>query len=140
MSNAERRTIELFADLELPESLDACLPVEIEEAWPKLLVEMLQVMQQAYKDAGAEPDQARELSVIGMRALANYHGGRTFYLPRGDKLEQALRNARMWEEFNGKNVGELCTRYRLTEQMVYQILAEQRAVRARKIQPGLFKD
>lgn len=137
MSKAER-TIELFTDLELPESLDACLPVEIEEAWPKLLVDMLQVMQQAYKDAGAELDQARELAVIGLRALANYHGGRTWYLPRGDKLEQALRNAKMWEEFNGKNVGDLCTKYRLTEQMVYQILAEQRAIRARKIQPQLF--
>lgn len=131
---------ELFADLELPESLDACLPVEIEEAWPKLLVDMLQVVQSAYQDAGAKPEQARGLAIIGLRALANYHGGRTFYLPRGDKLEQALRNAQMWEEFNGKNVGDLCTKYRLTEQMVYQILAEQRAVRARKIQPGLFKD
>lgn len=135
MSNAE-----LFADLPLPESLDAVLPVEIEDAWPKLLVDMLEVMRQAYQDAGARPDQARGLAITGLRALANYHGGRTFYLPRGDKLEQALRNARMWDEFNGKNVGELCTRYRLTEQMVYQILAEQRAIRARKIQPGLFKD
>jgi Mor family transcriptional regulator len=134
MNNAE-----LFTDLPLPVSLDACLPVEIEDTWPKLLVDMLQVMQQAYRDAGATVDKARALAIIGLRALASYHGGRTFYLPRGDKLEQALRNWQMWEEFTGKNIGDLCSKYRLTEQMVYQILAEQRAAHTRKIQPGLFE-
>lgn len=129
---------ELFNDLPMPESLDAVLPVEIEDAWPQLLVDMLLVMQTAFQDVGAKPDQARELAITGMRALAIYHGGRTFYLPRGDKLEQALRDARMWDEFNGKNVGALCTRYKLTEQRVYQVLAEQRTLRARKIQPVLF--
>jgi Mor family transcriptional regulator len=126
-------TAELFADLPMPAPLDACLPVEIEDVWPKLLVEMLQVVQAAYSEAGAKPDLARGLAITGLRALARYHGGRTFYLPRGDKLEQALRNAQIWDEFSGKNVGDLSAKYRLTEQMVYQVLAEQRAIRARCI-------
>ena len=133
MNNAE-----LFTDLPMPASLDDVLPVEIEDAWPQLLTDMLQVVQAAYADAGAQPEQARELAFVAMRALARYHGGRTFYLPRGETLEQAIRNVRMWDEFNGKNVGELCSRYKLTEQRVYQVLAEQRALRSRKIQPALF--
>jgi Mor family transcriptional regulator len=128
---------DLFGNLPMPDNLDA-VPVEIEDAWPQLLTDMLQVVQAAYVDQGAQPDQARELAIIALRALASYHGGRTFYLPRGDRLEQALRDARMWDEFNGKNIGDLCTRYRLTEQRVYQVLAEQRALRSRKIQPALF--
>lgn len=131
-------TIDLFDDLPMPDPLDPRLQVEIEDAWPQLLLDMLLVMQTAYQDAGAKPEQARELAFIGMRSLAHYHGGRTFYLPRGEGLEQALRDARMWDEFNGKNIGELCTKHRLTEQRVYQVLAEQRALRSRKIQPNLF--
>ncbi len=130
---------ELFSDLPLPESLDA-VPVEIEDAWPQLLTDMLQVVQAAYADAGAKPEQARELSFVALRALAKYHGGRTFYLPRGDGLEQAFRDARMWAEFNGRNIRELGEKYDLTEQRVYQVLAEQRALRSRKIQPTLFGD
>lgn len=129
-------TIELFADLPMPDPDK--IPVEIEDAWPQLLTDMLQVVQAAFIDNGAQPEQARELSFVAMRALAQYHGGRTFYLPRGDRLEQALRDARMWDEFNGKNIGDLCSRYRLTEQRVYQVLAEQRTLRQRKIQPALF--
>ena len=131
-------TIDLFDDLPMPDPLDPRLQVEIEDAWPQLLLDMLLVVQAAYTDIGAQPEQARELAFVAMRALAHYHGGRTFYLPRGDKLEQALRDVRMWDEFNGKNIGELCTRYKLTEQRVYQVLAEQRALRQRKIQPALF--
>lgn len=131
-------TIDLFEDLPMPDPLDPRLSVEIEDAWPQLLLDMLQVVQAAYVDAGAKTEQARELAFVALRALAKYHGGRTFYLPRGDGLEQALRDARMWDEFNGKNIGELCTRYRLTEQRVYQVLAEQRTLRSRKIQPALF--
>ena len=129
-------TIELFADLPMPDPDK--IPVEIEDAWPQLLLNMLLVVQAAYVDAGAKPEQARELAFVAMRTLAHYHGGCTFYLPRGDRLEQALRDNRMWDEFNGRNIRELCTRYRLTEQRVYQVLAEQRTLRQRKIQPQLF--
>lgn len=130
--------IDLFDNLPMPDPLDPRLSVEIEDAWPQLLLDMLLVVQAAYTDAGANPEQARELAFVAMRALAHYHGGRTFYLPRGEGLDQALRDARMWDEFNGKNIGELCTRYKLTEQRVYQVLAEQRTLRQRKIQPALF--
>lgn len=133
-------TIDLFDDLPMPDPLDPRLSVEIEDAWPQLLLDMLLVVQAAYVDAGAKLEQARELAFVAMRALAHYHGGRTFYLPRGETLEQAIRNVRMWDEFNGKNIGELCTRYKLTEQRVYQVLAEQRTLRSRKIQPALFDE
>lgn len=128
---------ELFSNLPMPESLDA-VPVEIEDAWPHLLTDMLQVVQAAFVDSGAKPEQARELAFVSMRALSHYHGGRTFYLPRGAGLENAFRDARMWEEFVGNNIAQLCDKYDLTEQRVYQILAEQRAIRSRKIQPQLF--
>lgn len=39
--------------------------------------------------------------------MAHYFGGKSFYLPAGDKIKEALRDAQIYQEFNGKNVPEL---------------------------------
>ena len=123
--------LELDADL-------AALPVELERIWPKLLVDMLEVARAALTDAGANDERAREIAIIVMRALARYHGGHSFYLPKGEALEEALTHYRIWQEFGTLSVRELSLKYDMTEVHIYRIYARQRALARARVQPDLF--
>lgn len=108
------------------------LPVKPESVWPKLLVDMLDVARTALMDAGAKEERAREISIIVLRALSRYHGGRSAYLPIGDSLEDALKHYRIWQESGKVSVRELSGKYGMSEVHIYRIIARQRKlVRAR---------
>lgn len=114
------------------------LPMEIECHWPKMLVDMLDVARAALSDAGANDARAREIAIIVMRALARYHGGHSFYLPKGEALEEALTHYRIWQEFGTLSVRELSLKYDMSEVHIYRIYARQRALARARVQPDLF--
>jgi len=111
---------------------------ELRHAWPQSLVDMLDVVAAAHARKGVDPAQARDYAFTALAALAEYHGGRMWYLPFGDGLALALRNKRIWHAFRGDNVHELSREYDLSEMAIYKILAEQRALHRRRVQPDLF--
>lgn len=131
---------ELFDDKLPDDALDHLDDPEIRARWPQALVDMLDVMANALARQIDDQDQARKLATVALRALARYHGGRMFYLPKGDSLERALRDKAIWEAHDGRRatVQELAARHGLTEQQIYSILREQRALHRRRIQPTLF--
>ena len=133
-------TQELFDDKLPDDVLEHLEDPEIRARWPQALVDMLDVMADALARRIDDREQARKLATVALRALANYFGGRMQYIPRGDNLERALRDKAMWDAYDGKRatVQDLAARYRLSEQQVYAILREQRALHRRRIQPALF--
>lgn len=52
-------------------------------------------------------DKAKKTASKLVGVMAHYFGGKSFYLPAGDKIKEALRDAQIYQEFNGKNVPEL---------------------------------
>ena len=52
---------------------------------------------------GDNRQQARKL----VAALAHYMGGRSYYLPSGDRLMNALRDDQIYSRFDGRNVEQL---------------------------------
>lgn len=129
---------ELF-DAELPaDVLDRCDDPELLRRWPQSLNDMLDVIEQAYRDCGASEASARRLAFMAMRALAQYHGGRSFYLPKGEDLDRALRDREIWERLRGNNIPELAREYRLTEVQIYNIIRTQRALFRTRHQRELF--
>jgi Mor family transcriptional regulator len=108
--------------------------------WPPLLADLFAV-QEAYNrrkgmnETDAAVD-ARDRCVL----LADYFGGRMVYIPTGERLHQALRDALIWAEFKGHNQLALCQKYELTQVRVYQILAEQRALMVKERQGKLFNE
>lgn len=123
--------LELDADL-------VALPAELERVWPKLLVDMLDVSRAALMDAGAKEERAREISIIVLRALARYHGGRSAYLPTGDALEEALTHHRIWQASGKLSVRELSEKFDVSEVHIYRIIARQRSLARSRVQPDLF--
>lgn len=116
-----------------PDELPAADP---KHRWPQTLLDMREVAAHTLREC-AQPE-ADALAEAVVRAFAHYFGGREFYLPKGDKLDMAERDCKIYEDFNGRNLHELCTKYNLCDRQVSNIIAEQRELHRRKIQPSLF--
>lgn len=108
------------------------------ERWPRVLAEYIDVLQATYRRMGMDESQALHLAEQGVLALGKYRGGRRDYLPTGDRLQTAVRDRRIYLEYNGRNKEELARRNNVTERRIEQIAAEQRAIYIRRIQPELF--
>ncbi|KGE77664.1 Mor transcription activator family protein [Halomonas salina] len=125
---------------EIPEdALERLQDPEILRKWPQGLSDMVTVISAALCRAGDDEDTARERAFRAVRALAQYAGGRSLYVPKGDQLDRALRDREIWERFDGTNVSDLAGRFHLTEVQIYSILAEQRKLARARTQPDMFE-
>jgi Mor family transcriptional regulator len=113
-----------------------------ESQWAPLLVDMVRVVEAdiARRSGQAATPAAFAESRHIVLALAEYFGGRQVYLPKGDRLKTALRDAEIWRKFTGRNTRELADEHGLSEFHMYAILKRQRALHARKLQGRLFPD
>ncbi len=111
---------------------------ESENDWPKMLADLIVVTLAELKEAGIHQDLAWRLAKRLITRQAHYMGGGMVYLPRNDKLKKALRDAQLYNEFNGHNHKALMQKYKLTQPTVYQVIAEQRALFIKKRQQDLF--
>lgn len=120
---------ELLADTGIDDTLVLLAHADVEDVprhrWPSQLAALVDVLVALYqrrgRDADAAEDEAREVVL----ALALYFGGRPFYLPKGELLEKALLHARIWHEFNGRNIFALADRHDMTPRQVQKIIAQQ---------------
>ena len=111
--------------------------LDVAHTWPKTLAELTDVLCAHFvKTLPAEQarDQAEKIIIV----ISHHLGGRMFYLPRDEKLRQALRDDAIWRRFDGANVVALARAHDLTPNRIYQIIAEQRALHRKKNQPELF--
>lgn len=108
------------------------------ERWPRELVRAIEVVEKVYIDAGYANDVAFELARAAMLALAEFGGGRQWYLPRGDHLLTALRDAHIYRRASRGNIPVLASEFRLTERHVWRIIRQQYQLHRNKIQLQLF--
>lgn len=106
--------------------------------WPGDLLELSEVIHAQLKREGVEDENCYRQIERVLLAMSFLCGGRNYYLPKGERIKNALRNKRVYDEFTGRNVRELASRYHLSEVKIYQILREQRQLLRDRVQPGLF--
>ncbi len=109
------------------------------DRWPSVLAELVDVLRTTFRRRGRDEAAAIAEAQQAVLAIGQYLGGRQIYLPTGESLQTALRDRRLYLEYNGRNKGELAQRFGITERRVEQIAAEQRAVYIRRIQPDFFR-
>lgn len=126
-----------FSDTSLLAHLDE-VPEIVRNKWPKDLNALCEIYTGELQRLGVDAEAAHKISLALLLAQANYGGGRMFYLPKGDRLRQAVRDHRIYNEFNGTNVDQLASRHHLTVQRIYEIIKRQREIERARIQPGLF--
>lgn len=107
--------------------------------WPRTFAEIVdQTKHYLETHHNISSDEAlKQATGIGV-LLAEFGGGRMFYLPSIKGVKKSLRDTKIWHEFNGRNIAELCKRYDLTEMSIYTILKKQRALTSSRLQCDLF--
>ncbi|WP_110972160.1 Mor transcription activator family protein [Pseudomonas huaxiensis] len=84
-------------------------------------------------------DQVPQIARAVVYAICKTMGGAVVYVPRGDPLRRALRDAEIFREWREQNrrPDELARKFNLSSQAVYDIIARQRELH-RKSEPDLF--
>lgn len=109
-----------------------------ESKWAPLLASLVSVLEALYRRQGKDEDSAFQQASDSVMAIAEYFGGRVVYLPRGDKLKAALRDAEIYRRSHRGNIEALAEEHGLTVIHIYRICRQQKALHLRKIQGRLF--
>lgn len=106
--------------------------------WAPTLACMVQVLEAHHRRQGVSERTAFDLASQSVLVLAEYFGARVWYLPRGDRLRKALRDAQIhWQWQRSQPIPEIASEHRLSDIHVYRIIEQQRRLYLSKIQPGL---
>lgn len=107
--------------------------------WEGSLREMVEIAETALRERLGDNAQVPELARHAVFAICDTMGGSIIYLPRGESLKKAMRDAAIYQEwrFEGTKLPALVRKYRLSMPTIYDILARQRALHRRQ-EPDLF--
>lgn len=109
-------------------------------AYPEFLAELAGQMAELLIARGLPADQAAEIGREAAERVRQTWGGIEVYIPKGRSFTLSQRDIEIWNEWNGRNVVELCRKHDLTEQRLYQILDAMRRQEIGKRQRKLFDD
>lgn len=107
--------------------------------WEGTLGEMVRVAEVELRKALDNPDGAPELARRVVYSICEHQGGTVMYLPRGTILKRAMRDAAIYQDWrdHGVKPADMVSKYDLSSQTIYDIIARQRALH-RKSEPDLF--
>lgn len=125
---------------QLLNNLDKIPIDELQNKWPSILAELVDVMACELVRQGEIKEHAVQKSSKLAMAIGHYLGGRSIYIPMGVSLKDALRDYLIYERFDGKNIAELTKEYKLSESHIYAIIRQQRALLKRRHQRELIFD
>ncbi|MCR6661846.1 MAG: hypothetical protein NVV60_01530 [Luteimonas sp.] len=137
---AEQQDLMPDAPIDAEGLLGADLDGVPQEKWAKGLVDLIAVQEAAFKRHGLDDTEAFRLARVGIIAQAEFGGGRQWYLPRGDDLLIALRDAEIFRRARRGNIPELAQEFDLTERSVWRIVRLQHKLHLGKVQGRLFDE
>ncbi|MCW8857006.1 MAG: hypothetical protein OQJ95_06535 [Kangiella sp.] len=106
--------------------------------WAIVLNGLIETLERQLVESGYDDKTAKQVSVEAVLVVTRYAGGQMLYLPSIKKVKKELRDRQLYEEFNGKNIDELCRKYKLAMPVVYAIIKQQKAMATRKVQQDMF--
>lgn len=110
------------------------------DKWPQELATLVHVMERTFQRMGLPIAKATELAIAAALAIGEDRGGRMLYIPRGDRLQVALKHAQAWRRWRGNNIEEIMTFLDCSQVHAYKVLAQQRELHVGRMQPTLFND
>ena len=100
----------------------------LDSAYPEALrtiVEWLFIQLVEDEETAPTIERQGQLALTALRQterLSREEGGRNFYLGRGIRYRETVRDRKMYKQFNGRNYDELARAYYLTPTRVRQIV------------------
>lgn len=108
--------------------------------WPQRMTELFDVLYAYNLRMGMQADTAAPDAAERTFLIADYLGGSVVYLPRGDALRRAVRDAEAYRRHTGNNTEQLAREYGMTTTKFYELIAREKARRVRRMQGRLFAD
>jgi len=108
--------------------------------WEGAIKEMVEIAEAELKvKLPGMPDVVPEIARSVVFAICDTMGGAVVYLPRGDGLKKAMRDAAIFRDWRDRNIQppELVRKYKLASPTIYDIIHRQRALHRRN-EPDLF--
>lgn len=108
--------------------------------WEGTLIEMASLAEIKLREVLPEhQEQVPQIARAVVYAICETMGGAVVYIPRGNILRRALRDAEIFREWREHSTrpDELARKYDLASQTVYDIIARQRELH-RRTEPDLF--
>ena len=105
--------------------------------WPGDLVELAEVIRSQLKREGVADETIYRQTERILLAMSFLCGGRNYYLPKGERIKNALRDKKIYDAFNGNNHRELARQFRLSEQKIYEVIRVQMQVHRSRVQHNL---
>jgi len=107
--------------------------------WEGTLKEMVDIAESELRAKLGERTDVPEIARFVVFAICDVMGGSVVYLPRGEALKKAMRDASIFRDWRDNNIQppELVRKYRLASPTIYDIIARQRALHRRN-GPDLF--
>ena len=101
--------------------------------YPKTLSDMMDVIESKLLRVNFEKTKARKLAEDIIFEVANYYGGRAFYLPIGRAMKTQLKHRRIFVDWKADmSIDDLAKKYETSFQNIYIILAKQRELRRKE--------
>ena len=131
---------DIFPDAQIDPSRihDEALDGVPQASWAQGLVQLIEVQEAAFVRLGFDKVEAFKFARAGVMAMAEFFGGRQVYLPRGDNLLAALRDAEIYRRAHRGNIGALAAEHGITDRHVWRICHQQRRLYLDKMQGRLF--
>lgn len=98
------------------------------DRWHVTLIEMIDAVAAAFTANGKTLSQAKADAETAVMAIYITFRGSQVYIPLAKCTERGMRDARIFEEFDGSNVNELSRRHAMSVQAVYRIIKKQREI------------
>lgn len=107
--------------------------------WEGSLKEMVEIAEASLRNKLGNAEEVPALARHVVFGICDTMGGSVIYLPRGELLKKAMRDAEIFREWHEHNAqpADLARKYRLASQTIYDIIARQRALH-RRSEPDLF--
>lgn len=105
--------------------------------WPGDLVELAEVIRSQLKREGVADETIYRQTERILLAMSFLCGGRNYYLPKGERIKNALRDKKIYDAFNGNNHRELARQFRLSEQKIYEVIRVQMQLHRSRVQHNL---
>lgn len=108
--------------------------------WPQRMAEFFAVEEAYNLRRGMSAEDAARDAAERVVLLADYIGGRVVYLPTGEQIRRAARDAVMFRLEGRMSIDEMARRFDMSVANVYNILATQRRLYKERLQGRLFDD
>ncbi|WP_330925264.1 Mor transcription activator family protein [Candidatus Sororendozoicomonas aggregata] len=110
--------------------------------WPKDLALLADTALEELRTVGIKDKESVVLMEKLLVAVSMLCGGRGYYMPKGERLRNGIRDRKIYQQHDGSTHGPqgvraLAKHYRLSENKIYDILREQRQICVAKLQPSL---